>query len=84
MVSARAVRVRMAYLEPFSGGVGRCLTEKRSEPTLTQQILSQKACLFRADRERNGGLRFRKDPIDLDERGTKEGGAGNRGEPVRI
>lgn len=51
---------------------------------MTQQILSQKACLFRADRERNGGLRFRKDPIDLDERGTKKGGVGNRGEPVRI
>lgn len=38
MVPARAVRVRMAYPEPSSGGVGRCLTEKWSEICLAKKL----------------------------------------------
>lgn len=51
MGSARVVRVRMAYLEPSSGDIGRCLTEKGRETGVTYKNLTQKACLRYASGE---------------------------------
>lgn len=38
MVSARAVRVRMAYLEPSRDDIGRYLTEKECEICFAQEL----------------------------------------------
>ncbi len=51
MGSAPVVRVRMAYLEPSNGDIGRCLTEKGSEPGCAHKNLTQKACLRYASGE---------------------------------
>ncbi len=72
MLSARVVRVRMAYREPSSGGIGRCLTENWSETHCDSEVLTQKACLCYADGGRKGGLGFRKDLRDLGDPGMNE------------
>ena len=84
MLSARVVRVRMAYLEPSGGGIGRCLTENWSETHCASEALTQKACLFYADGGRKGGLGFRKDLRDLGDPGIGKDDVGNLERAVRI